>query len=244
MNVKTTAVIVDDEQPICDEIEYLVGKHIDVAVAAKFTNCVDALSYILEQKPDVVFLDIKMPGMSGLELAQKLNVLKRPPYIIFITAFEDYAMEAFDTPAIGYLTKPVTEEKIAKALNKIRSLAVDSTPVKSSPANKVCVLFNGKIVPVDKREIVFVYVKDKDVSVRTKTGEYSSLMTLQEFEQILADGNFLRVHRQYIVNLDEVLEIIPWFHGAYLLRMNDSEKQEIPVSRNKVKQLKAAMGFK
>ncbi len=242
--MKTTAVIVDDEQPICDEIEYLLGRHIDFNVAAKFTNCVDALSYILEEKPDVVFLDIKMPGMSGLELAQKLNVLRRPPYIIFITAFQEHAIEAFETPAIGYVTKPVTEEKIAKALHKIRSLAVESTPVKSAPVNKVCVLFNGKIVPLDKREIVFVFVKEKDVFVCTKTEEFSSLMTMQEFEQVLADGNFLRVHRQYIINLDEVLEIIPWFHGSYLLRMNDAQKHEIPVSRNKVKQLKAAMGLK
>jgi two-component system LytT family response regulator/two-component system response regulator LytT len=108
-------------------------------------------------------------------------------------------------------------------------------------------LSNGKIIPIDKRDIVFVFVKDKDVFVRTKTGEFSSLLTLQEFENILTQSdetNFLRIHRQYIVNLDEVSEIAPWFHGSYLLRLNDVKKQEVPVSRNRVKVLKSMMGLK
>ncbi|HEY3425247.1 MAG TPA: LytTR family DNA-binding domain-containing protein [Negativicutes bacterium] len=242
--MKKTAVIVDDEQPICEEIEYLLGQHIDIEVKAKFTNGMEALDYIFEKQPDIVFLDIKMPGMSGLELAKRLQVLQRPPFIIFITAFAEHAVEAFDTPAIGYVTKPVMEERLAKALNKVRNLTALNSVTKNVLANKICVRCNGKIIPLDKQEIIFVFAKDKDVFVRTKTNEFLSLLTMQEFEQSLSESNFLRVHRQFIINLDQICEIVPWFHGSYLLRMNECKNQDIPVSRNKVKLLKAFMGLK
>jgi DNA-binding LytR/AlgR family response regulator len=241
--MRITAVIVDDEQPICDEIEYFLGIHIDVEVGAKFTHCKSALDYILKKEPDVIFLDVKMPGMSGLELAHKLNVLRCPPLIVFVTAFPEHAVDAFETPAIGFITKPIEEEKMAKVVNKIRTLLGKNVPVAATQPNKVCVLTNQKIVPINKREIVFVFVKNKDVFVRTRTGEYSSPLKLLKFDQILTESNFLRVHRQYIINLDEILEITPWFHGSYLLRMNDFKKQEITVSRNKVKLLKAILGL-
>ncbi|WP_371364937.1 Transcriptional regulatory protein YpdB [Sporomusa rhizae] len=242
--MKTKAVIIDDEQPICDEIEYLLGRHPDIEVCAKFTTCVDAIIYILEKKPDLVFLDVNIPGMSGLEMAQKLSSMNRPPYIVFITAYPEHAIDAFATPAVGYITKPVTEEKLTSALTKVRSLSSKTIIEKSAQIAKVCVLAGGKIVPVNKKDIVFIYVKDKDVYVRTRTGEFSAMLTLQEFDNLLTEANFLRIHRQYIVNLDEILEIAPWFHGSYLVRMNDANKQEVPVSRNRVKNLKIALGLK
>lgn len=242
--MKTKAVIIDDEQPICDEIEYLLGRHTDIEVCTKFTTCVDAIIYILEKKPDLVFLDVNMPGMSGLEMAQKLSGMNKPPYIVFITAYPEHAVDAFATPAVGYITKPVTEEKLANALTKVRNLSSKTTVEKSAQIAKVCVLAGGKIVPVNKKDIVFIYVKDKDVYVRTRTGEFSAMLTLQEFDNLLTEANFLRIHRQYIINLDEILEITPWFHGSYLVRMNDANKQEVPVSRNRVKNLKTALGLK
>jgi len=242
--VKTKTVIVDDESPICDEIEYLLGQHQDIEVCAKFTNCVDALIYILDKKPTLVFLDVSMPGMSGLEMAQKLNSMTRPPYIVFITAYPEHAVDAFATPAIGYITKPVTAEKLAQTMTKVRHLSSRATAEKVSQIAKVCVLSGGKIVPMNKSDIVFIYVKDKDVYVRTRANEFSAMLTLQEFDNLLTEANFLRIHRQYIINLDAILEIIPWFHGSYLLRMNDANKQEVPVSRNRVKQLKIALGLK
>ncbi|HWR39529.1 MAG TPA: LytTR family DNA-binding domain-containing protein [Patescibacteria group bacterium] len=242
--MKLKVVIVDDEQPICDEMEYLLSKHLDMEVMAKFTNCQEAVQCIVEKNPDVVFLDIKMPGMSGLELAHKLNVLRQPPFIIFVTAFQEHAIEAFDTPAVGYITKPVTEEKLAQVLNKVRNFTAKSAPAAATSIGKICALHNNRIIPLDKKEIVFVYVKDKEVFIRTRTTEYSAMPTMQEFEELLGGGHFLRVHRQYIVNLDEVREITPWFHGSYLLIMNDTKKQEVPVSRNKVKQLKHLLGLK
>ncbi len=242
--MKTKAVIIDDEQPICDEIEYLLNQRGDIEVCAKFTNCVDALIYILEKKPDIVFLDVIIPGMTGLEMAQKLNSMTKVPYIVFITAHTEHAIEAFSTPAVGYVTKPITEEKLGNVLAKIRNLSAKTASDRGTQIAKVCVLSGGKIVPVNKKDIVFIYVKEKDVFVRTRSVEFSAMLTLQEFDNLLTEPNFLRIHRQYIINLDEVLEITPWFHGSYLLRMNDLNKQEVPVSRTRVKHLKIALGLK
>ncbi|MCX7779784.1 MAG: LytTR family DNA-binding domain-containing protein [Negativicutes bacterium] len=238
------AIIVDDEPPICDEIEYLLKREADVAVIGKFTNSPEALAYISQSACDLVFLDIKMPGLSGLELAQKLVYMRRPPLLVFITAFPEHALAAFETPAVGYITKPITESKLAGILHKIRSISIRSSVPDKPAINKICALKNGKIIPLDKQEIVFTYVREKDVFIRTKTGEYTAALTMQELEKALYEPNFLRVHRQYLVNLDKVQEIIPWFHGSFLLQMDDFNSEKVPVSRSKTKEIKAIMGLK
>lgn len=237
-------VIIDDEQPICDEIEYLLKKHPNIIVEKKFNHCFDALAYITENKPDVLFLDIKMPGISGLEMAKKLGALSKPPLIVFITAFQEHALEAFNTPAIGYITKPVTEEKLTSIIQKICNLLSRDHPKQTHQGNKICVIDNGKILPLNKQDIVLASVSERDVYIRTIHKQYTCNLSFKEIETILSDENFLRVHRQYIVNLDDIAEIIPWFHGSYVLRMEGSQQENIPVSRTKVKLLKQLMGLK
>lgn len=238
------AVIVDDEQPICDEIEYLLTKHSHVEIQGKFNNAFDAMTHITEHRPTILFLDIKMPGISGLEMAKKLTTLSSPPLIVFITAFQEHALEAFATPAIGYIIKPVTAEKITAILQKIRCL-LPTTPSKpSDQRNMICVMDQEKILPLQKATVVLAYVNDKDVFIRTADKQYSCPLMFKDIEAILCENNFVRVHRQYIVNLDQVQEIIPWFHGSYLLRMKDVYHEEVPVSRNKVKLLKSMLGLK
>lgn len=242
--MRAKAVIVDDEQLICNEIEYLLTNEPDVELIGKFTNSTEALSFISRTACDIVFLDIKMPGISGLNIAQKLTFLRHPPLIVFITAFREHALEAFETPAVGYITKPVTENKLAKVLEKIRVIRNRPDTHMTVVSNKICVMASGKIIPLNKQDVVFVYVRDKDVYIRTKNAEYAAALTLQEIEQMLPGDNFLRVHRQFLVNLDMVLEIIPWFHGSFLLRMDDYKKEEVPVSRTKIKLLKTLMGLR
>lgn len=238
------AVIIDDEQPICDEIEYLLKKHHDVKVQGTFNNCFDAMAYITEYRPDVIFLDIKMPGISGLEMAKKLMILANPPLVVFITAFQKHALEAFDTPAIGYIIKPVTEAKLSVVMQKIHSLMNKYQHKPLDHNSKICVVDHGKILPLQKKEIVLAYVNEKDVYIRTADKQYTCTLMFKEIETILSDNNFLRVHRQYIVNLDQVLEIIPWFHGSYLLRMAGMNHDDVPVSRSKIKLFKNIMGLK
>ncbi|MEN6413076.1 MAG: LytTR family DNA-binding domain-containing protein [Veillonellales bacterium] len=239
------AVVVDDEQPICDEIEYLLNQSMDVDVCAKFSNSLAALAFILENPADIIFLDIQMPGLSGLEFGKKLNALPNPPLIVFITAYQEHALEAFGTPAVGYITKPVTEDKLSHVLHKIRNLTAKKI---SSPdpvsATRICVTAKGKIKPLDRKDIVLVYVIEKDVFVRTKDEEFECPLTMKELEDVLTEPLFLRVHRQYIVNLEQIGEIVPWFRGTYLLRMNDFKSQEVPVSRKRLKRFKQAVGLK
>ncbi len=240
MRVKT--IIVDDEQLICDEIEYLLRNEPEIDIAATFTNSLEAFEYIRQNRCDLVFLDISMPGLSGLEMAQKMAILRFPPLIVFITAHADHALEAFDTPAIGYITKPVTEAKLAKVIDKIISFYGRRSAPIAPQSNKICVLKGQKIIPINKHEISYIAVKDKEVSVHTKTDCFAVSLSMQETEQLLTEKNFLRVHRQYIVNLDCIVEIIPWFHSSYLLKMNNND--EIPVSRTHIKTLREQLGLK
>lgn len=243
-----TTVIVDDEPPICDEIEFLLGSHPDVAVVARFDEPPAALSYIVAHSPRLVFLDISLPGMSGLEMAARLSVLRDPPFVVFITAHPEYALAAFETPAVGYITKPVTEDKIAAVLGKVRTLASRASAAPPAPAGKMCVLAGGRIVPLNVGDIALVQVREKMVYVRTGQGEYAATMTMQEIDALLTrvatGGAFVRVHRQYIVNLDKVTEVIPWFKGTYFLKMDDCKAQQVPVSRHKVGLVKARLGLR
>ena len=247
MNIPT--VIVDDEAPICDEIEYLLGPYADVDIVGKFYNAFDAIAYIAEQKPRLVFLDIQMPGFSGLEMARRLKTLKNPPLIVIVTAHPEYALEAFDTPTVGYLTKPVTEEKIAGVMDKILHLMLTVAPVAKVDVNKICVQSAGRILPIALEEIALVVVKDKDVYIRTRTAEYLVPFNFQDIATILVERasvreKFVQVHRQFIINVDRVLEVIPWFHGTYHLKMDDCKAQQVPVSRNKIRLIKEIMGLK
>ncbi len=140
-----STVIVDDEMPICDEIEYLLESYDDVKIVGKFNNAFDAITFIADQKPRLVFLDIQMPGISGLEMARKLKDLKNPPLVVIVTAHPEYALEAFDTPTIGYVTKPVTEDKIAGVMNKLRCLLQNAPPAGKADVNRICVQAGGKI---------------------------------------------------------------------------------------------------
>ena len=182
-----------------------------------------------------------MPGLSGLELAQKLKQLSRPPLIVFVTAFTEHALEAFATSAVGYLTKPIEEDRLAEVLRKIRSFSLRSSGEAQPALCRICVLEKGNIVPLDPKDIVFVQVNEKDVFVHTAENKQLCPLSLKEVEELLEEQSFLRVHRQYLVNLAEIREIVPWFHGSFLLRMKNGH--EVPVSRNKAKALKQAFGF-
>ena len=244
-----STVIVDDEMPICDEIEYLLESYDDVKIVGKFNNAFDAIAFIADQKPRLAFLDIQMPGISGLEMARKLKDLKNPPLIVIVTAHPEYALEAFDTPTIGYVTKPVTEEKVAGVMNKLRCLLQNAPPAGKADVNRICVQAGGKILPLAPEEIVLVGVKEKEVYIRTRTTEYSTSFNFQDITALLVERStardkFIQVHRQYIVNVDKVLEIIPWFHGTYYLKMADCKTEQVPVSRSKIRMIKEILGLK
>lgn len=243
-------VIVDDEQPICDDIEYLLEAHPDIEVVAKFQQSQAALVYLQQHPCDLLFLDIKMPGMSGLEFAECLSALKINVMIIFVTAYEEYALPAFETSAVAYLTKPLGQARLTKALLKVRSLFSlgEEKHGESAPAalhyGPISVQKGNALVPVHQQDILMAYVRDKLVFLRTREGDFQLSMNLSELMEMLNPDMFLRVHRQYIVNTGAIAKVIPWFHGAYVLSLRGAEGEEIPVSRKHMAEVRAALGIK
>ena len=253
-----STVLVDDEMPICDELEYLFQSHPDFVVTAKFNVAQKALDYVTSHPCDLILLDINMPGLNGLEFARCIGELKLSTFIVFVTAYEKYAVDAFNTPAIGYITKPVSQLALTRTLAKVKGLldAVrrpDATPessdAKAAPdlaerSEKLTVSRDGKLYPISKSDITMAYVHNKEVFVRTARGDFYSPLTMQEMAAFLSSAPFLQVHRQYIVNLDCVEEIVPWFNGAYLLHLKGQNDMDIPISRNHIQEVKKRLGFR
>lgn len=241
-------IIIDDEPAICSELEYLLKKYIDIQVIEIHTNPLEALSHIVDSEPDLLFLDIKMPGINGLDFAKKLDQLSKPPLIVFSTAFHEHALEAFSTPAVGYLTKPIVESKLDDVIKKVRTLWKKDTHDLAATVplleEHVCIRKNNKIIPIHVQQIFYGFVRDGDVYIATKDRIDKCDLSLNELEAILnRSRQFFRSHRNYILNVKHIKEIIPWFNSTYLIKMNDDSQTDIPVSRGRVKAFRGLMNL-
>jgi len=250
MAIKT--IIVDDEQPILSEIEYLLTSHPDLTVVGKFDQSQQALQYVQENPVDLIFLDISMPGLSGLEFADCVSALGLKALIVFVTAYDNYALAAFATPAVGYITKPISQSALTKTLMKVRNLlssnvAAEEAKVEAEAekvTQRISVQQGGYLKPLDSQDIIAAYVKEKECYIRTAEGEFFVSMNFTDLEELLPKQSFLRVHRQYIVNLQKIEKVLPWFHSTYLLKMAECPQLEIPVGRSHVQALREALGIK
>lgn len=242
------ALLVDDEEPALVELRYRLeelGEPLDIETAS---TSVDALR-LLHQRPfDALFLDIQMPGLTGLELAATLAGLPQQPVIVFVTAYDEYAVRAFELRAVDYLLKPVAPERLRETLERVRQRL---RPVESAPAGeppyarleRLPVEAAGRTVLIDLSAIRFAEARDDVVYVKTADRLFPTRFSLQELERRLPYPPFLRIHRAFIVNLRHVVEIRPYFNGAYLLKTDDAHGTELTVSRGHVKSLRALLGF-
>jgi DNA-binding LytR/AlgR family response regulator len=253
MNLR--AFIVDDEAPARRELKYLLNQIGGVEIVGEASNGSAALRGIMESVPHVVFLDVQMPSLNGLELSNLLGRLPEKPLIIFSTAFEKYALAAFDVEAFDYILKPFTIERIQKAvLRAIRFLHLKDAyaapegrpehartadrPEATEVSRKIPLYKGEKIIPTAPQSIIFARIDGGEIVVRTSDGSYRTKSTLNELEVRLSAYGFVRVHRSSLVNTNHVKEVIPWFNGSYKLVMNDREKTEILVSRYNVREVK------
>jgi len=243
MTVRT--FIIDDEAPARRELRYLLEQLEGAEVVGEAANGSSALKGIRETRPQLVFLDIQMPGMTGLELAQFLFELPYKPLLVFATAFDEYALEAFEVDAIDYLRKPFTQERVAKAFAKAaKALSQPARPVSAEtrevvdPCRKIPLYKGESIIPTAPDRIIFFRAEEGEVFVQALDGRYRSRCTLNELEKKLNASGFVRPHRSFLVNINHVREVIPWFNGSYKLIMDDRERTEVPVSRYNVKDLK------
>lgn len=238
-----TCVIVEDEFPAREELKYFLTKHKEISLEKEFENPIDSLKYLPENKVDVVFLDINMPELDGMSLGKILTKLNPNIKIIFITAYRDYAAEAFEIKAFDYLLKPYSEKRITEVLNNL-TMIKDNSPTKEvEKINKVTVFLDEKMVVLSLDEIYYIEVSEKESLVYTQNEIYTSKLKISKWEEILPKNKFYRTHRAYIVNLDKIKEVEPWFNGTFVLKIQDL-KFKVPVSRNNIKEFKELLSIK
>jgi len=243
--------IIDDEAPIRRELRYLLEQVPGVDVVGDASNPAQGLQGIRETRPRLVFLDIQLPGLNGIELAQIISELPDRPLIIFATAFEQFAVQAFTVDACDYILKPFTLERVSKSIQKALK-ALHSTGVEKEVSSipdgmhqpdkadikRVLVYKGEKMIPIAPESIVFIRAMEGEAEVHTSVGVFISKSTLNVLEKVLEPYCFARVHRNSLVNLNCIIEIIPWFNGSCKLVMNDLAGSEVLVSRYNAKELK------
>lgn len=253
--MKLKALIVDDEYPSRKELRFMLDQFENVEVVGEAANAREALKLISALDYSVLFLDIEMPGMTGLELGSILQQSNKSPYIIFVTAYEEYAVKAFEVNAVDYLLKPFDEKRLYQAMNKVFKLVEQSQSKpkerrerssgesENTKIDRIPVEKQGKTLLVAEEEIIYAYTQNDNVYIKTFNDNLVSRFTLKDLETRLDEKRFFRTHRCFIVNLSKVLEIIPFFNGTYTLIVSDNKKSEVPVSRKQAKKLKRILGM-
>jgi len=245
-----TAVIAEDEQLACDELLYLLKEFPDVEVLGAARNGLQAVKMIEDLEPDVVFMDVQMPGLDGLGVIRKLQEKGVPlPYFILATAYEQYAVEAFRLEALDYLLKPIEKERLAHTIERARRIQQDKmkaqAPEISPPSRpaahrtKLLIRSANRNLIVDAHDLIYATINDGLITiVATGVEGESNYRTIEELQSNLDPETFWRVHRSYLVNINRIKEVIPWFKSSYMLRMDDKKQTEIPVSRVQTKRLR------
>ncbi len=248
--MKIKALIVDDEAPARTELRYILEKIKDVEVVGEATNAAEALELIKALTYDVVFLDIQMPGLTGLHVAEVLQELPDSPAVVFVTAYGEHAVKAFELDVLDYLVKPFKEERLAQTINKIwerkkgyRLKEVGLPTPETIKINRIPVHRGDKTILLPTKDIIYINTRNDYAFIHTHHESFITSFALKELEARLRGQAFFRAHRGYIVNLHQVKEIIPMFRGTYLLRVKDAKGSEIPVSRRQAKKLKSILGL-
>jgi two-component system response regulator LytT len=247
-----SAILVDDEKLASEELAYQLKEFPDIDIIATASNGLEALKLIQDLEPDLVFLDVQMPGLDGMGVIRKLREQEVPlPYFVMATAYDQYAVEAFRWEALDYVLKPVDKERLTVAVERARkavgerSKVVAPEPASPKPAlqrSKLLVRSNQRNFIVDAQDVVYATIDDGLITVVASNLEgQSNYRTIEELQSNLDPDTFWRVHRSYLVNIHRIKEVIPWFKSSFQLRMDDKKQTEIPVSRVQTKRLRALL---
>jgi len=253
-------MIIEDEKPARDELKYLLGQKSDFEIIYEAGDGSRALEILNtdKNKIDLLFLDIKIPGNTGIEIARELQKEKNSPYIIFTTAYDEHAVEAFKLSAVDYLLKPFSDERFYQSLERIKEkiemdsigdeqidniLSILSDKKVQNKVNKIAVEDNDYYLMLDFKDIYYFATNDKKVWAYSKQNSYMTQFKLKELEKMLPKY-FFRIHKSYIVNLKNIKAVIPWFKGKYQVLMENYSEHKIPVSRSKVAELNERLNLK
>jgi two-component system response regulator LytT len=256
--VSINTIIVDDERPARDELLYLLKAFPELSVIAQGKNGIEAISLIKEHDPDLVFLDVQMPGLDGIGVVKKLIERKlRVPQIVFATAFDNYAVDAFELSAADYVLKPFDKARVAKAIQRVKKMLdahispverleslvgqLGAAPGASRPAHPVKLLVNSqsRMILVNAEDLIYASIQDGVISIFSREVEgISNYRTIEDLAGALDPDIFWRPHRSYLININHIKEAVPWFKSSYTLKMNDKRETEVPVSRAQTKRLR------
>lgn len=258
-------LIIDDERPARDELAYLLKDFPEINVIGQGKNGLEAVSLIKDHSPDLVFLDVQMPGLDGFGVIKKLVERKlRLPAIVFATAYDHYAVQAFEVNAVDYVLKPFEKARVAKAIQRAKKMAEANVPaverleslvsllggqLGSQPAGqagsargqraKLLMKSQARMLLIDAEEMVYASIQDGTITIFARDAEgISNYRTIEELQAALDPDIFWRAHRSYLVNINHIKEVMPWFKSSYMLKMNDKRASEIPVSRGQTKRLR------
>lgn len=245
MSVTTARVlIVDDEAAARAELRYVLAR-VDASVRAdEASSATEALAALDVTRYDAVFLDIRMPGLSGLDALALIERRPHRPEVVFVTAYDEYALKAFELAAADYLLKPVSEPRLRRALDRLlRPLRAPGPPPEARPAlEKLPVQGETATLFLRLADIRYLHVQGHDTFARTFDSAHRTRFSLAELETRLTGHGFVRVHRAYLVNVEHILELEPFFAGSQVLRVDDRERTEIPVSRSAAPRLREILG--
>lgn len=250
-------IVVDDELPAREELIYILKRFENIKVIGEASHGMETLELNRKLKPDLIFLDIQMPKINGIELAKKIMDEPHIPFIVFVTAYEEYALEAFEVNAIDYILKPISIGRLAKTMDKIirniriekdsymeriSKLIKDLSANERKDSNRISVSDKGRLIPLDSSEIIYATVEDKSTVIISKKGKFQTNYTLEELNKKLNNQNFFRSHKSYLVNLDLIEIIEPWFNSTFNLKLKGIE-EKLPVSRSRSKIFKKIMNI-
>jgi two-component system LytT family response regulator/two-component system response regulator LytT len=250
--------VVDDEQLARDELCFQLQQLGDVEIVGQAGNGLEALGAIERSSPDLVFLDVQMPGLTGFEVARRLLEDDGAPAVVFVTAYDQHAIEAFEVNAVDYLLKPVEAGRLEQAVQRARKRLTSERPGEAVPPlndqlerfvkmmtglqsrrEQVAVKVGERFLLVQAEEIIYASLADDSINIVTgQVSGTSNYRTLDDLQARLDPEVFWRVHRSHLVNINKIKEIVPWFSRNYILRMKDAKATEIPVSRSQTKRLR------
>lgn len=244
------SIIVEDEFPAREELKYFINNYSEIDIVKEFDNGLDVLKFIQENYIDVIFLDINIPLLDGMLLAKTIDQFKRKPQIVFITAYKEHAVDAFELEAFDYILKPYSEERILSMLNKLKRASSNLSEQKEEEDSEkdestnltVSLWKNNSLIVVNVDEIYYCEARERETIVYTKNYEYIVKGCIKEFRKNLPANIFLKTHRSYIVNIHKIKEIIPWFNNTYKLKLKDI-KNEVYVSRSNIKEFRKIMNI-
>jgi two-component system, LytTR family, response regulator LytT len=249
-----STLIVDDEQLAQEELSYLLKDFPEIEVIQTASNGLEALKAVEELEPELVFLDVQMPGLDGLGVIRKLREKGGPlPHFILTTAFDQYAVEAFRLEALDYLLKPVEKERLSESIARAKRLLEERQQPEGKsgeaaaerPAvqrTKLLVKTNNRHLIIDAQDMIYATIDGGLITVVTPQFEgQSNYRTIEELQSNLDPDLFWRVHRSFLVNINRIREVIPWFKSSFQLLMEDKNQTEIPVSRIQTKRLRALL---